>query len=232
MSKFVATLAISLIAFADSNGYAGTVIYESAVFSPRVDGTTEVFVSGFQFLGARFNLAATTSLDFVGGHFGTSNFYPGTMFGAIVQLSGASALPTGSPFDGTTLATTTFSLPTGYSDFLAPISVTLPPGYYGLVFGGGVGGPGAFGATSAAFMPASNVEIATNASYFFWNQDYWTDSSSLNDLRFVVTGTAVPEVSSSAIIALSTILLTGFTRRRCRLSPQHLPTKSDSHNSK
>ena len=106
-------------------------------------------------------------VDDIGGYFDTSNYYPGTLFGAIVSLTNSSALPTGNPFDTTTVAETTFSLPTGYTDILVPLSVTLPAGEYGLVFGGGVGGPGAFGATNAAGMLESNVDIPGQASATF-----------------------------------------------------------------
>ena len=137
-------------------------------------------------------------------------------FGAIVSLTNSSALPTGNPFDTTTVAETTFSLPTGYTDILVPLSVTLPAGEYGLVFGGGFGGPGVW-SDDAAGMPESNVDIPGQASYFFWSQTDW-DSGGLSNVEFVVTGTPVstPEPSSLTLLAAGAIGLVGFVWRRKR----------------
>src|SRR5262245_12118734 len=63
------------------------------------------------------------------------------------------ALPSGAPFDSTLVASTTFNAGFPSTDLLTPLSVTLPPGDYALIFGSGL-----FGAVAEGFMTVNNTD--------------------------------------------------------------------------
>ncbi len=118
------------------------------------------------------------------------------MFGAIIGLSSPTALPLGRPFNpGEVLASTIFTAPSFSDDVLIPLSVTLPPGDYALVFGSGL-----FGATGRGAMPLNNTDIPGSASYFTWNGNLnvWMDTQFRN-LRFVVLGNPVETPDAAAL---------------------------------
>jgi len=134
-------------------------------------------------------------VDAIGGHLCEYQVSDGLFFGMIVSLSGPNALPSGSPFDTTTLATTDFMANWPSTDLLTPLSVVLPPGDYALIFGGHVGAQGG--------MPDTNTDIPGQASYFWWDGfgSNWYDGGFRNT-RFVVTGTVIPEPSTLIIWSL------------------------------
>ncbi len=164
-----------------------------------------------QYLGARFQVTATTVVDHIGGHLGKNPFPTGDIFGAIVPLSGPTALPASTTVASIALAHTLFTPPVISNDILVPLSVTLKPGWYGLVFGSDE-----FGATGAGFMPFDNTDTS-QASYFFRNPATgdWTVGT-LQNVRFVVTGvSAVPAPSALAVAVIGALFLAvGFRRRR------------------
>ena len=184
-------------------------IFESATMgTPGQDGL-DGYQLGAQYLGARFSLATTVDVTSVGGHiFGNDD---GMLFAAIVQLFGPGALPSGNPFDGSTLASTTFLPPLLSADIIIPLGVTLGPGDYALVFGSGQ-----FGATGSGRMPNNNTDLSV-ASYFFWNGPPWTDDS-ISQVRFVVSGDIakpIPEPGSLPLVGLGVFAtLAGVTARR------------------
>jgi hypothetical protein len=91
--------------------------------------------------------------------------------------------------------------------------VTLTPGNYALIFGGG----GHFGATGSGAMPQNNTDIPGQASYFRWDGSNW-QSGGFNNTRFVVVDSfaqAVPEPSSLALLSLGALgLITARRRKR------------------
>jgi len=140
----------------------GAVLFESATLGPTgVTGGEVPGVDHAQYLGARFHLDHDVKVQSVGGHFmGLTHQY----FAAIVPLSGPDALPTGIPyvdFASTFLGAASFSTPFASVDILVPLSVSLAPGDYGLVFGAGE-----FGTSGSGGMPRNNPEIPGAASYF------------------------------------------------------------------
>ncbi len=127
LAALLAAIAIGI--FASGLPADAMVIHESATLGPTGQ-TTGFDVTNIQFLGSRFSISQMVMVDAIGGHMGGL----GPIFGAIVQLSSPTALPTGSPFaPGEAVASTTFSPGSPSSDLLTPLLVTLPPGDYGLV---------------------------------------------------------------------------------------------------
>jgi hypothetical protein len=209
----------------------GAIIHESATLGPTgLTGIGWTGVADDYFLGSRFTLTRPVEVAAVGGHLAKLSL-DGKFFAAITALTG----PTGFPISGTTglpsmdafedwtpLATALFDLPTQSStDVLVPMSITLGPGDYGLVFGSYL-----FGATPAAqgTMPANNHGIAGHASFFNYSPFIrtWRDGSGTN-LRFVVTGRVIPE-PRAWVLALGAVMglaaagrrLTPIGRRRSR----------------
>ncbi|HEY3443207.1 MAG TPA: PEP-CTERM sorting domain-containing protein [Paludibaculum sp.] len=178
-------LAISAILLALSGVCPATasVIYESATLQNYGLAIVTEF-SGQQFLGARFHVAGAVHVTAIGGvMYGGGN----TFFGAIVPLSGPTALPSGSPFSAPVTASTTFDPGNPVVDFLTPLSVDLNAGWYGLIFGAGH-----FGSPSDAGggMLLNNHDVP-DASYFNWsgtlNNGQWGDGG-FSGARFVVEG--------------------------------------------
>ncbi len=117
-------LPLSMLAASTSRA---DMIYESATMGARSTSGDSLLTS--QFIGTRFYLAQTVAVSDIGGHI----FGSGTLFGAIVSLSSSNALPSGGPFNSTLLAETLLTAPTPSADIRALLSVTLPPGEYGLI---------------------------------------------------------------------------------------------------
>jgi hypothetical protein len=162
--------------------HASAYLGNTGVTSP----SSQSWLSDNSYLGSRFSVASVTEIESVGGHIrGLS----GEIFAAIVSLQGPIALPSGSPFDDTTVASTVFTAPTPSDDILVPLPVTLQPGDYALIFGSGQ-----FGAEGSGGMPTNNVDFPGRASYFKWPGNYNQYWSFYNGggLRFVVMGTAEP----------------------------------------
>ncbi|NEP10190.1 MAG: hypothetical protein F6K14_08220 [Symploca sp. SIO2C1] len=197
---------------------ASAVILESVPFDSvdtGISGGSAVFDD--QFLGWRFELDNPFQVTDIGGTFFGFGFPNQEIFGAIVSLSESDALPLGSPFlQEEVLAVTTFNIPLGHNDILTPLEVSLDPGNYGLVFGGGL-----FGATGiiSAMSSLNGGPLASSGiEYFQWRVDRnpplrarWSDSGSPN--RFVVAGStlvsdpvSVPETSPVlSLLALGTL---------------------------
>jgi hypothetical protein len=181
------------------------IIFESSTMgpAPAYSGAT---LNTSVFLGARFQVTSPVQVTAIGGHLWEDS---GTFFGAIVSLTGSTALPTGSPFDGTVLASTTFVGSNPSSDYRTPLSVALGTGWYGLVFGAGQLGS----VSGAGAMPMNNTDLV-GSSYFFWNGSSWNTTTS-QGLRFVVEGPSdVPEPSTFVLLGTSVLGLALLRRRR------------------
>ena len=189
----VATVFLALSAMQKAQAQ---LILESATLGPIGQGGAGPQIGGGAphdiYLGARFEVTSVTVVEHIGGHLEGD----GDIFGAIIPLSGPTALPSSSTVAPIALAGTTFVIPFPSDDILVPLSVTLSPGWYALVFGSHE-----FGATGGGSMPINNTDTA-QASYFFRtaNGD-WFDGG-FNSTRFLVTGPAsiVPEPGSVALL--------------------------------
>lgn len=185
-----------------------------------------------QFPGWKFDLDTTFEVTAVGGHLGI--FDPSkTLFAAIVELNNPDALPQGEPFaPGEVLASTTFSPTYPSSDISTPLSVTLKPGTYGLVFGGGL-----FGATGGEFLKEGFIPTNNSAlpgeTYFDYSccissggepfHGIWRTSGFLNNARFVVegnpiSGVSVPEPLTSSGTAVAGAIALWLKRKQKRVS--------------
>ncbi|MHC4476376.1 MAG: GLUG motif-containing protein [Planctomycetota bacterium] len=178
------TLLAGLLAFGAQPAPAVVpiTIYESATLGPTGQfGGYELSAS--QFLGSRFYLATETEITAIGGHIAED--ITGNLFGAILKLSSISDLPVGSPFVAWQVAASTvFDGPLPSTDFRTPLSVTLPAGYYAVVFGsdelGASGGNGV--------MPYFGQTNISGATYIVWNGVGWFDAEPDPPPRFVVEG--------------------------------------------
>jgi hypothetical protein len=171
---------------------AQTVTLESGTFAPsQVDPSAGYFIGREQFLGWKFQLDSTLQITDIGGYLVSENSNPTSndqIFGAIVSLSSPTALPQGNPFlPEEILASTTF-IPHSYlspSDITVPLSVTLNPGSYGLIFGSGLFG--ASGSASALFnfgdLPGTLYFSRFQQNGFSaWNEGF------VSNVRFFVKG--------------------------------------------
>lgn len=224
----VLSLALAVAALGlDAAAPAGaTIIHESAVLGPT-GRSFSVPIGRALFLGSRFSLSQAVTVNAIGGHFvGFPGFRGGRIFGAIVGLSSATALPEGRRWDGegydgeghdgdghdgdddgyryglrNLFAHTRFVTRYPSRDILVPLSVTLPAGHYALIFGSGL-----FGARGIAAMPTGNIDIPSHASYFYGTRRRWVDGG-FSGTRFVVAGTPV---RGAAISEPWTLLTFGF----------------------
>jgi len=171
------------------------IIFESAILG-QTGRTGGHGISGSQLLGARFTLDTTVEVGAVGGHLVG---FGGTIFAAIISLNDGvpcffnnpnEICPQGEPFrDEDILATTVFAPPFPSAEAFTPLSITLAPGSYGLVFGSDL-----FGATGTGALAPDNPDIPGQASYFFWDgrdgvfgSRQWKNGGAINS-RFVLLG--------------------------------------------
>ena len=197
---FAVVLGLSTAAPAAAIPEGLTLIHESAHLGPV--GQNAGFSLGMQFLGSRFHVNSTVEVAAVGGAlFSSAPPFGGPLFAAVVSLSNATALPSGDPFDDTKLAETLFEAPRPSADLLIPLSVTLSPGDYALVFGGEQFDPSVRGG-----MTNTNVDIPGHASYFRWDaEDQQWQEVHEGGMRFVVA--TVPEPSSVMLLLLGVVIL-------------------------
>lgn len=184
------TIAVVLVAMGPRTVCAATLTLASA----EMGATGQAIgpsVSATNYVGWRFKVNATTAVTEVGGHLGSIN---GNLFAAIISLTALDAMPLGTPFaDGTVKASTSFTPPSPSAEFRTPLSASLAPGSYALVFGSGKFN--ASGTAMAATNGQANIAPTTQASYVFWRQTLpnvfnWTVGTS-NNIRFVVVGSEI-----------------------------------------
>jgi hypothetical protein len=110
-----------------SQGFASSLLLETATLGET--GQTGGIVLSKQILGARFHLDSTVQIQEIGGHILGHQTHVkghpersgyGTLFGAIICLSGPTALPTETPESLTVLASTTFTPSFPSEDLLVP----------------------------------------------------------------------------------------------------------------
>jgi len=168
---------------------ADYMVYETAPLGPTGQ-TVGYYVDSTQYMGARFYFQRGIEVTLIGGHITQWNL-GANFFGAIVPLSGPFDLPAGNPFTaGEVVASTVFNPGYPSTDFRAPLSVTLSPGYYALIFGtnalGSIGGEGV--------MPDYLQTAYPDSSYIVWQPGSGWWNSGLNNTRFVIEGNVSDEL--------------------------------------
>jgi len=151
-------------------GAGASIIFQSATLG-TTDGPSVVIEndSTFEFaLGVRFQVTSTVQVTGIGG--GVWSLTQRELFGELFALSGPADLPSGDPLNSDPLALVSFVAPTSLQDFSVPLSITLTPGYYGLVFGaypsGSVGG--VIGPEASGLMTIDGSDLpGTDASSYF-----------------------------------------------------------------
>jgi hypothetical protein len=195
-----------------------------------------IALADFQFVGWRFQISETLQVTDIGGRFG-GGVKELPIFGTIVPLSNPKAFPEGLPteLESVSLASTVFSPinkdnnPNGVV-FLTPLSVTLTPGDYSLIFGGGLFGSPRGGGSS--LIISDDQKNLPGTSYFFTN-DFSPDgilvpnmlfpwrelTETPRDLYFVIKGnsvisTSIPETNSTLpLLALGFLGATSILKK-------------------
>lgn len=191
LSKRNATIVCSIltaIATCGINPTNADIIHESATMGP-INQYLGYRIDEYTFFGSRFEIKETMEVTAIGGHIASIN--DRLIFGAIVKLLNKYDVPNGFPFyTGEELAQTLFRPPSWSMDVRVPLSITLEPGWYGLIFGAGK-----FGSSTTAI--ASMIGGQTDypgSSYFAWDpfsgiEGQWYSVSFLDGApRFVVEG--------------------------------------------
>ena len=204
-SAVQATVLFQTEANPDHSHCCGSVSIFSGNYSP---------LGNPQWLGARFSLSAPAHVDGIGADF---SYFEGTIFGAIVSLDNAGALPEGNPFTSTNVLA---EITIDGGDPIYPVNVDLTSGSYGLVFGSGY-----FGTQGFSGIWQTDV-VDPNGSFFDYSNGgqrpggpLWQEAG-FQGTQFTVTGSLspVPEPASWAFM-LAGIAVTGAMLRSRRAAP-------------
>jgi len=164
------------------------VVYESATLGPTGQGGGTGFDDAV-YLASRFSIVDSVQISAVGGH------VRGNGFVAIIPLPSPTALPSFLPteIESNALAGVPFTSPNLSIDMRAPMSLSLPPGDYAIVFGG----QGPFGSdpTTSGTMAGNNTELPGVTFFYGRTQqgggdNQWVEGG-FTGARFVVEGDVV-----------------------------------------
>lgn len=182
---------------------APLIIHESADLGPSGTGGG-VTISLNQFVGTSFSIAEAVRVTTIGGDMGTSP--GGVIFGAIVPVPSAGAVPSVAPLEieSIALAHTVFSAAAGHPttmDFRTPLAVDLAPGNYALIFGSGL-----FGANGQGFLGTNNIPFPDSVAFTTDNAPpppgfplgRWNSGFFGTNLRLVVEGKVLRRLTSLA----------------------------------
>jgi hypothetical protein len=140
----------------------------------------------------------------IGGHFVSNEDDEGkTIFGAIVPLLGSSSFPVLSRDDfSSALGATKVVLPGRSADVFGELALRLDPGWYAVVFGSGLFGADSYGGSALRTNRDVGVpnRITSQPGYGWLNMSDVLPS--FINYRFVVQGVAIPEPSTSILLAL------------------------------
>jgi hypothetical protein len=199
--------AVFVIACAVSRVAHGALIHESATLGPTGIAAPYSSINGPTFRGSRFSVDTAVKVESVGGHFVGSPTHDASLFAAIFSLSSSTALPAWEPLDmPPPLATAVFYPPWPSAEVFFPVSVTLSPGHYLVLFGSDFFGSHA----NLGGMPGNDVTLPGQESHFvgfsYFTTPGWVSSSASSSYgyRVVVTGTVIPEPGTWFLTAFAT----------------------------
>jgi hypothetical protein len=138
-----------------------------------------------QFFGTRFTLGQPYTITRIGARFFPIPTPPaGSIFGALVDLN-SSNFPSSTPLtiDADKLIASTVFTPTYGADFLTPLSATIGPGTYGVVFGSGL-----FGTTGSQAITSAQAPFTSNGTIIWSGTLNWQDTGGVNAERIIVEG--------------------------------------------
>jgi hypothetical protein len=191
---------------------AVTVVETATLGATGLTSDLGIGIYDDQFLGLRFAIPSAITTTAVGGHFGTvESVGNNQFFGAIIALTDAADFPDSSDLSTSdVLGTTLLEFPNPSAEISAPLSVTLEPGHYALIFGTGL-----FGATGGGGGATLNNTPLGSVSWTSYNSppEGWRNVD-LEGARFFITG--IPEPSSLALLALGSLSAVRLRRRRGR----------------
>lgn len=220
------------------------VILETALPGPTGFTSGGSLLADDQFFAARFSVDTPTQITSVGGGIGRSGSDPpGTLFAAIVSLDGPdgtpNAGPSATPADGVdpagVVAHTLFSLSglaLGHSDhFTIPLPTVIEPGWYAVVFGGGL-----FGADGRGYLPNNNIGIPSQYSEIGWwdlRPGLWSWNTRVitnNGFghRYVVEGFEIPEPGGFVLLSAAAAVAAAFRRRTSERRHNRIGAATDS----
>jgi hypothetical protein len=220
--KQVAVLLAVMVMLCMSGSASADILYESGTLGPTgipypddFDLRTELNIHQSGFTGVRFHLTQSVITSQIGGHFvGGSN---GTFFGAIVKLDSETDFPNSSNLSTPdVLGAASLSFPVPSAEVFGNLKIHLTPGWYALVFGSGLFGTSGYGAAlwnnSGIGDPSYIISrpISGGPTQRWFNSEI-IRTPPIEDFRFVVTGTIVPEPGS-----LSLLLFALWPRRAVR----------------
>ncbi|QEG33634.1 hypothetical protein [Bythopirellula goksoeyrii] len=189
---FLVTLLVLCTGKLSSICCADSIVLESAEMGSagQVGGTA---IQASEYVGWRLTTSAPLTVEQVGGHMYAIPDQTGEVFAALVRLASLSSMPEGSPFtESELIAKATFRPNFPSDDFLTPLSATLIPGSYALVFGTGLfdatGGAGLINGVDQAYIPPTS-----KSSYISWRVPSSGSSADWHpiqaeNMRFVIVG--------------------------------------------
>jgi hypothetical protein len=210
----VRTFLAALMAFGVASISSADILYESGTLGPTgipypddFDLRTDLNIG---FIGVRFQLTQSVLTSQIGGHFiSESN---GTFFGAIVALDDANDFPNSNDLSTSdVLDTTSLTFPVPSGEVFGDLELRLNPGWYALVFGSGLFG------TSGHGTALWNNPVIGDPSIIVGRDRSWFDlaifrTPPLEDFRFVLTGTVVPEPGSLSLLLLISMFVLGHSK--------------------
>ena len=208
-----------LCVLAQSVFAAPTFTWESAERAEAPEMNGALAVGEIQFVATRIQLQDIVHITSIGATMFAVN-ENATFFVAVLQLPHATSLPSGSPFDGSETLATTIIAGEAIDDYWGTTDLTLNPGYYAIIIGGGE-----FGATGFGGVPSNNTDHLW-ASYFVWtdvdpmipfgefapfSNGSWSEGG-VGGYRIFLEGTVIPEPSTGILVLFG--FLTVWINRR------------------
>jgi hypothetical protein len=211
MKQFIVCLAgASLLITSQSFAVEGIYLYQEPCGAADSYPTA---VADWQYVGIRFQVDQPVEITSLHTEMGDS---PSSFFAALVPLPTVTSLPQGNPFgSGEVIHSTVFDLTWDYPvprDI--PFNVTINPGTYAIIFGGGL-----FGSSGYISGAISAYQAVPGSSGFVWVPDSppglgpWHDTTST--WAVAIQGVPIPEPGLIGVVVCGCLIL-GAGRRWLR----------------